>query len=382
MQPVSDEFKKLIKDGYTTSQLVEVYGPGGDLLQDSTTFQVVSGDITVDGAANYHRWVNDLIIADATGDLVPTETADLFSAAAGNELRIYNGMILSSGDSEMLLQGIFGLAGANIQDSPSGLVISLSAYDRARSISRNKITKPPYTINNNTNAITAASSLILNRRPGTVIRIIGNDPGHTLPYGVLEEQTDPWQAAREILESIGWEAYFDVDGSIIFRPVLDPNATSGLPVVWTYAEGVDATMISVGRDLSNEEAYNGQVVTGENSFNITPARGEAWDDDPTSPTYYLGPYGKVPEFWHSEKIRTNAQAVDAAKGRLNLRKGITDTVEFAVVPNPAHVYGDVVTIQRTRSQLNNQFIIDRFNIGLGARSGAMTIRTRQRRLTA
>lgn len=380
MQDVSDEFKKLIKEGYTTSQLVEVYGPGGNLLADSSTFEVVSGDITVDGAANFHRWVNDLTIADTTGELVPTEAADLFSAAAGNELRIYNGLVLSSGQPERVLQGIFGLAGANIQDSPSGLVLSLSAYDRARGISRNKITKPPYTINNNTNAISAASNLILDRRPGTVIHIKGSDPGHTLPYGVLEEQTDPWQAAREILESIGWEAFFDVDGSIIFRPVQDPNAT-GLTPVWEYAEGEDATILSVGRDLSNEEAYNGQIVTGENSFNITPARGEAWDDDPKSPTWYLSPYGRVPEFWHSEKIRTNQQATDAAKGRLNLRKGITDTVEFSIVPNPAHVYGDVVTIKRARSQLNNQFIIDRFNIGLGAKSGAMTIRTRQRRLT-
>lgn len=380
MQPVSEEFEKLIKDGYTTTQFVEVYGPGGDILADSSTFEVVSGDITVDGAANFHRWVQDLIIADTTGDLVPVEAADLFSASAGNELRIYNGLMLSSGQEEMLLQGIFGLAGANIQDSPSGLTLSLSAYDRARSIARNKITSPPYTINNGTNAITAAISLLIDRRPGLVINVIGNNPGHTLPYGLLEEQTDPWQAVREILESIGWECYFDIDGTVIFRPIQDPNATSGLTPVWEYAEGEDATIISVGRDLSNEEAYNGQIVTGENSYNITPARGEAWDTDPLSPTYYLGPYGKVPEFWHSEKIATNLQATDAANGRLNLRKGITDTVEFSIVPNPAHVYGDVVTIKRARSQLNNQFIIDRFNIGLGAKSGAMTIRTRQRRL--
>lgn len=376
MQTISAGFKDLLKKGYTTQQKVEIYSPGGNLLADSSTFNVVSGNIMVDGSASFQRSLSDLVIADATGALVPKVATDWFSVTSANELRVYSGMLVG-GLPEMLLEGIFGLAGADVEDTSAGLTITVSAFDRARSYSRAKLTAP-YKINNGTNVIQAIKDLINFVRPN-LIAVLSPDPGHTLPYQLLDEGADPWDAVVGFAQSIGFEIFFNYDGTIILQAVKDPNDKT-LPSVWTYKEGDDSVLISIKKGLSNEEGYNGQVVSGENPYNITPARGEAWDTDPTSPTYYLGPYGKVPEFYHDEKIRTNSQAVAAATARLNQRKGATELMEFGIVPNHAHEVGDVVTIVRARSGVNASYIVDKFPIGLGAGSGTMNITTRQRRV--
>lgn len=376
MQTISTTFKDQLSKGYTTQQKVAIYSPGGNLLADSSSFSVVSGEITVDGAANFQRSLSNLVIADATGALVPTVATDLFSVTSANELQVWSGMLVN-GVPEILLQGIFGLAGADIDDSGGGLTITLSAFDRSRKYSRAKLTAP-YKINNGTNVLTAINDLIQFIRPN-VMAVLSADPGHTLPYQLLDEGTDPWEACLGFAASIGFEMFFNYDGTIILRKVQDPNDKT-LASVWTYAEGETSTLISVKRGMSNEEAFNGQVVTGENPYNITPARGEAWDTDPTSPTYYLGPYGKVPEFFHDEKISTNSQALAAATARLNLRKGATELMEFEIVPNHAHEVGDVVTITRARSKVNSTYILDKFSMGLGTISGSMKITTRQRRV--
>jgi hypothetical protein len=376
MQTISQTFKDQLKKGYINQQKVEIYSPGGNLLADSKTFNVVSGSITVDGSANFQRYVSSLVIADATGLWVPRLAADVFSVTSSNEMKIYSGMMVN-GVPEMLLQGIFGLQGADVEDKPDGLTITLTAYDRGRSYSRAKLTAP-YTINNGTNTLTAINSLLQFVKANALI-ILSPDPGFTLPYQVLDEGADPWDSAIGMAQAIGFDLWMNWDGTIYLRKTLDPNDKT-FPTIWTYAEGVDSVLTGIKRGFSNDEAFNGQIVTGENPYNITPARGEAWDTDPTSPTYYLGPYGKVPEFTHDAKIMTNAQAVAAATARLNQRKGATELMEFSIVPNHAHEVGDVVQITRAKSGVNSTYLLDKFVIGLGATAGAMTITTRQRRV--
>lgn len=393
MRDVSDLFAGQVRRGYTFASLVEVWGPGQNMLADSSTFNVVDGRISVDGTASIHRRLDSLVIADNTGDLVPDEALDLFSVVSSNELRVYTGQVVN-GEPELLLQGIFGLEGCEVEDTSSGLTITLSAYDRARQVSNAKTTvpqkigpsQPP-----GTTALTAAQALITQARAGAmgwqpVFKVLGIDPGTQSPYDkggipelVLDEGTDLWETARKVVADIGWECFFDWDGAVLMRPVLDPNSTDLVPV-WNYHEGVDSTFVRISRGFSNEDAYNGQIVTGENTTNLGPARGQAWDDDDKSPTWYLGPYGRKPEFYRSETIRTDAQAAEVAKARLNQRKGANERLEFEIVPNHAHEVGDVVNMKRARSKLNSSYIIDAFELGLGARAGAMGITTRQRRV--
>lgn len=378
-----DWFVASLARGYQIASFVEVWHPDGYVLANSDTFNVVSGSITVDGSASIQRRVDNLVIVPGqTATLVPNEASDLFSVVASNELRVYTGMVLPQlGITELLLQGIFGLEGADVEDSGDSFTISLSAYDRARTVSRAKIVPAEKIAASNpptTTAITTATYLIGKGRPGTNVKVQGVDPQLGHPEFYLDEGADPWEAARKVVADIGWELFMDWDGQALMRKVGDPNSTA-LQSVWSYKEGVDSTLVAVRRRFSNEEAFNGEFVTGESSGNTFPARGYATDDDPASPTRWGGRYGKVPEFYTSELIRTDAQATAVATARLNQRKGANENLVFDIVPNHAHEYGDVVTITRERSKVNRSYIIESFSLGLTAESGGMSITTRQRK---
>lgn len=387
-QAAYDWFAAYLRRGFQLASFVEVWGPNSaEPVATSDDFSVVSGEVTVQGSASIQRQLTGLTIADNTGDLVPDEALDLFSVVSSNELRVYTGIVLPELEiTQLLLQGVFGLEGATVEDSDGGVTITLSAYDRARQVSRSKLTVPKKVAASNpptTTAITTAQALVTEARQGQVgwapqFKVQGVDPGHGHPEFVLDEGADPWEAARKVMADIGWEMFFDWDGQVVMRPVLDPNSTTLTPV-WTYAEGRDSTLLNISRGFSNEEAFNGQIVTGENTASGFPARGQAWDEDSSSPTWYQGPYGRVPEFYTSELIRTDAQAAAVALARLNERKGANEMLTFSIVPNHAHDYGDVVTITRQKAKVDRTYIIDSFTMALGAAGGAMTITTRQRK---
>lgn len=388
---ISSQWAAQIPAGYVTASLVEVYGPGGNKLSDSTVFQVVDGSITVDSTADIQRRVDNLVLVDLTGELVPTAVTDLFSPVSGNELRVYTGLEVPGYGSIVLPQGVFVLEGAQVEDTAEGLTVTLSAYDRAHRISWQELEAPaliPPSSPPSTTAITAAQGILAGGQWGIPVRnnaplayILPGfaDPQHGIPETKLPDGTNPWKAALDILASIGWTMFFDVNGAVQMRPIPDPNA-SGLSVNWTYAEGETATILGLARGFSNEPIFNVQIVTGSNTAAGFPARGIAEDTDRASPTWIGGPFQRKPEFTTMQMLTTDAQAAAAALGRLNSRKGVQETMEVEVVPNPAHEAFDIISIVRAKSKVNSSYIVDKFNLALGAGGGAMRITCRPRRI--
>jgi hypothetical protein len=387
-------YNRAIVQGYQAISLVEVFDSLNNKLADNTTFNVVSGTITVDSTANFRRYISDLVIVDNTGLLVPTAATDLFSVVSSNLMKISIGVQLGDGTQILFPQGIFSLEGAAVNDTASELTITVSAYDQARRISRNKFTKQ-YGIAAGTNYITAIQALINNRWNGAALVYSISAPigsTFTTPPITIDPNADPWDEAMKMCESIGCEVFFDYLGRVVIRDVVDPNAITTSPS-WIYNEGVDSTLIRVGRASTNEEIFNYVIVTGENSILNLTVRGAAWDSDPKSPTYAgipegvgsvvpPGKYGLVTEIYNDEKVSTVAQATASAQARINNRKGATEVVEFDIIPNPAHVEGDVVKVVRAKSKLDatKSLLLDKFNLGLGSGSGVMKITCRQRRV--
>lgn len=385
--PVSARFLELVRDSHEVASRVEVLGPTGAVLLDSdspsTPLDVVGGQITVDGTASFRRYINNLLIVDATGALVPTTAADYFSTVANNELRLSVGVMVDD-TPEYVVQGIFHLEGAKTTDEPGGLTIALSAYDRARKYSRAKRTIPKvFDASASTLIRDAIVALLQDAYPGTTV--INDGPGFLTPSQVLDTGGDPWEFARVLASSMGYDLYFDRVGNCVLSRVADPNDPALQPS-WIYAEGSDSALLTVERDESNEQIFNGVVLTGENPSNGSPVRDVVWDDNPASPTYYLGPYGRVPTFIQSDKVRTVDQATAAATAELNKVKGLTEAVTFSIVPNPAIEPGDAVKITRARSKFpasgpgSEALVVDSYTVGLSATDGPMTLRCRQRRL--
>lgn len=61
--------------------------------------------------------------------------------------------------------------------------------------------------------------------------------------------------------------------------------------------------------------------------------------------------------------------------------GATETLDFAIIPNPAHEAGDLVRAVRPLAKTDATCIIESLSIPLSV-SRAMTIRTRERRSSA
>lgn len=381
----SARFRELVYgDSVQLVSRLEIVNRYGVVIADSSTLNVIGGTIQVDASASFRRWVSGLRLVDSTGDLVPATAADWFSPVANNEIKIYSG-IMVDGVAEYVPQGYFHLEGCETDDGPDGLVLSLSAYDRGRKFSRAKRIIPKRFDQSASIPIYAAITTLLQEAyAGTPV--LHDSPVHLTTEQELLAGADPWEAGRALAESMGYELFFDRLGDCRIQKIPDPVAAGVIPN-WEYREGANATLLAVARQSSNDEVFNGWVVTGENPALGSPVRAIVWDDDPASPTYWLGPYGKVPGFFQSDKVRTVQQAIDAGVAKLNANKGVPESVAFTITPNPALEPRDYTKLIRVRSKFpemgpgSEALVVDSFSIPLTAADGPMVVRCRQRRLT-
>lgn len=392
---ISARFAAILAAGasYQMVARLEVLNPAGAVILDSassTVLNVVGGSIDVDGSASFTRSVSDLMVVDPTNSLVPKSKLDYFSPAANNELRLSVGALVD-GAPEYVPQGIFHLEAAKVEDSAEGLTVTLTAYDRARKYSRAALVTPRRFLASGDATwpggwpiYQAITSLLQGAFPSTTV--VSDSPATLLPEQDVLNGDDPWEVSREWAESMGYLLYFDRAGQCQLRKVPDPSDPT-LGINWAYAEG-SGGLLGVVRDQSNENVINGCAVTGVNPSNGSPVRSDMiWDTDPNSATYYLGPYGKVPSFIQSDKVRTVAQANDMARAEVNKNKGLVEAVEFTIVPNPAIDPLDTVKLTRVRSGFpatgagSEAVIVDSYTVNLSATGGAMTVQCRQRRLS-
>lgn len=393
---VAAKFAKIIESGssYQMVARLEVRDPLGTTILDSassTILNVTGGSIQVDGNASFTRSLQNLQVIDPTNTLVPKSKADYFSPASNNELLVSVGALID-GTPAYVLQGVFHLEGAVVEDTAEGLSITLSAYDRARKYSRSKRITPRRFLASGdptwpggwpiTEAIAA---LLRDAFVGTVVYTSGS-PTALLPEQDVLQGTDPWETAREWADSMGYILFFDRAGDCRLQPVPNPNDPA-LGVNWTYAEGQGGLLGTVRRQ-SNDGVFNGCAVRGVNPSNGSAVKSDMiWDSDPNSATYFEGPYGKVPQFLESDKVRDVAQANAMATAKVNENKGLVEGVEFTIVPNPAIDPLDTIKLTRVRAGFpatgigSEAVLVDRYTVNLSATGGAMTVQCRQRRLS-
>lgn len=281
---------------------------------------------------------------------------------------------VDSSQEELCPVGVFTLNDVEITDGPGGVAIEVAGADLSRKISRNRW-DDTYIIEAGTNYATAIQDMVRNRMPDAVFNFASTS--RTTPRLFFGEQSsnDPWQDAQDLATAIGYELFFDARGICTLRPEPDPEIGDS---VWEFEDRARPTMIELRRRVTDENTYNKVVVTGEGTSNTAPVRAVAIDDDPSSPTYYLGPYGTVTMRFTSSSVTTGEQAQDAADALLRRVKGATEAVELSVVPMPALEPGDVVTVTRDKTKIEGRFLIDQLRIPLGADESMRAVGRRQR----
>jgi len=360
----------------------------------SWQFGVEGGDVTIDRTAQFRRSCkievtpygaagvikDTTVLEQLTASLIPKDGKDAF-APYGNQVRLWYGIEIPGYTNTALNSnfytwqlGVFRLSDADVTDDGTPR-LTIQGYDHSRTISRRKNTIP-WIVGAGTNYGDAIFAFCLDRLPTLTTK------PHTVtavtPQIIVDAESDPWKTVTEWAAAIGSEAYFDRDGDLVIAEEPDP-ATD--PVTWTYDDGEtnpNAVLLSTSRSMSDDPGYNGIVLTSESNTLLAPVRVELWDDDPDSPTFALGDYGKIPYFESNPLVIDAAQGLLAANAKLLQILGGTETLNFAAIPNPAHEAGDLVRVIRPLSRTDTTSILDSFTIPLSV-ADTMTVRCRERR---
>lgn len=337
----------------------------------------LDGSVIIDRTAAVRRQATIRFVDD--GSLTVAD-AEALLAPYGNEIRPWIGYQHSGlAEPEWAPLGTLRVSKPRTRETKNGVEIAVTAFDRARTVQRSRWTAP-YALTADA-TVEATIEAILEDRIAGAFPLVTSFPtvGESVPAGVLGEEptADPWVDVQRMALDSGYELYFDAMGVATLRVEPDPTATP--PVFTLYGGDEDATLLELGRDLDDERGYNGVIVTAEGSHIATPLRSEVWDTDPTSPTYYLGKYGKVPLFYSSPLIRRQGQADRAARSRLQRVLGISEQVDFGALTNAALDASDVLRIERDSVAVNGNYVLERLTIPLDV-AGAMSGITRSRRV--
>jgi hypothetical protein len=296
----------------------------------------------------------------------------------GTELQVRDGSIEFNATADIRSSGTIEVVGdwptsQNLSLAPYGSEVALfrgvdrgangvlwapMGYFRISEVSQNDAAKGPLKLNLDDRMATIIDSRFLQPRQwivGTTVQEIVEDTVLTIyddAVIVFDDDSNLSTIGRSLIveesrydvlltlaEGLGKIVYWDDLGRLVFQTIPD----EGDPI-WTVKAGPGGAMVQANRSLSREGVYNVVVVTGEGGDDLPPVRAVAFDAQQSSPTFFDGPFGRVPRFYSSTFITTEQQAQNAARNLLRQSLGAPYDVGLSAVPNPGVRPYDVIRV--------------------------------------
>lgn len=366
MRPVSDRFLSSLRGSHqaVTQAFVVAAGQTGT-SPTGTELAVISGDVQLDAGADIRSTIS--LTVDGTGAFPDNAGDDL--APYGNELFVRRGLAFGGGRVEWVSLGYFRINSAEQDEAPDG-PIRLAGQDRMGGIVKARLIAPRQYAATDTYGY-VVTDLVQEVYPAAVIEwddVTDTDP---LARTVIAEE-DRFAFLDELVTGLGKIWYWDHRGHLVIKDVPDP----GDPV-WDVDSGENGVLIGMGREISDEGVYNAVVVTGEALDTEAPPSAVAYDNNPDSPTYWDGDFGKVPRFYASSFITTEAQAQTTANAMLRSNLGVPYNVDFQSIVNPALEPWDPIAVRLGRR--TETHVLSRLTVPLSP-TAAMTAETREQTL--
>jgi hypothetical protein len=262
-------------------------------------------------------------------------------APYGNRIRAYRG--ITYGDGTVVSFPIFYGRIETVALSRSGSV-TLTANDLAADVVDAKFEVPESAVT--TNTINAEfRRLVLEALPDAVFGTSDLTGSKIAP---VAWQSDRAQALDDMSATAAMLWYPLADGSFVQR--LTPWTKPGLTPQLTLADGTNAVPMANGVvadfsiTISRTDVYNSVVFASERQDGSTPVYAIVRDLDKTSPTYYLGNFGKKPLLIQNQTALTQSQCTQAARSSLKAATAITQQWDsVTVVPDASIELGDLIT---------------------------------------
>lgn len=324
---------------------------------EGTVIPILSGNVSSDGLADVRSSL-DMTTEPA---LWPS-TADDLLAPYGNEIFVRRGIEYGDRTVEWVSLGYYRIDNPSQDDIPFG-EIDVTGSDRMVGIVEAELEAPrQFQIGTTFEAV--FEELIQEVYPTAVVEFDFDATSVVLNRGTIAEEKR-YEFLRDLSDAYAKDFYVDYRGIFVVKDRPDP----GNPV-FEANSGPNGVLIRAGREISREGVYNAVVATGEGADELPPVRAIAFDNNPDSPTYYLGEntsgriYGKVPRRYSSPFIETEEQAKSAATKILLDNLGLPFSLEFSAVPNPALEPFDPVRV-RTKNH-DYTHVLQGVTIGLTA----------------
>jgi hypothetical protein len=355
MFDVSDRFLDAVGRSHRSVTEVDILFDREVILAD---LAVTGGSVTMDSNSEV-RGRCQLTFAEP--QRVPSGPTSVLSPY-GYEVAIRRGIDFEDGTApEMVPLGVFAIQVS--ETDAETLLTDVSGEDRTRQV-KDALFEDDVEVVSGTNVATAITAVVSAGVDGLEY-FLPSTP-HTVLQAVMPANSDRWQPVVDMATSVGWDIFFGGIGELTARP----ESTLADTPVWTIdeadADGVGGVLLGGKMRLDRGPAYNRQPVASSNSSAGAVFKAVAVDNDPASPSYYYGPFGKKSApLWTSEWISSDAMAQDAADARLARALGVARSIDFRSLVNPALRIGDVVIVERAVLDLDEPQIIDAYTIGLG-----------------
>lgn len=364
------DFADLVRGSHAArfrARVLTTFQTGDD--PTGTDLRVITGGVEYNATADIR----------ATGDVTLVGTwpraRDLSLGPYGTEIFLSRGVVTGMNtdlpiDADGILwapMGYMRITETNQGDAAKG-PIALALEDRMATVIESRFLEPRQWLQ------------------GTLVGDIINEVVHEVyPLAVIvwDDDSDLAQLGRSLIaeesryevlltlaEGLGKIFFWNELGQLSFMTAPDEDTP-----IWEVSAGQGGAMVNADRSLSRDGVYNAVVVTGEGADEIMPVRAVAFDAQESSPTFFGGPFGRIPRFYSSSFITTQQQANNAAINILRRSLGAPYDVGLSAVPNPALRPYDV--LQVVYNDGNRELhVVDRVTIPLDV-STPISISTRQ-----
>jgi hypothetical protein len=373
MRAVSDAFKTLVTSSHQMVARARLVTPGqegvnpGPLKTDGTplyALPIVGGDVTFDPKSEIRSTADVAVLFDW-----PRSDADPLHVYGNLELFVERGVAFGDSVKEWVSQGYFRITALDQEDAPDG-PISIEAKDRMAAIINARLIAPrQFAASATTRAVVEA--LVREVYVAATVVLEGFNADAAIGSAQIVER-DRYAFLNEIAKSHGCTMFFDYLGRFVMRPVPDPRTTAP---VWEVHHGRNGVLVKVGKRVDSSTLFNAVVAEGEQASDEPPVRAVVYDDVPTSPTRWGGPFRFVPRFFSSSFLTTVEQCGSAARAMLVRSLGVPYTINFGMVPNPALEPLDVVRVRYSDRYSPEIHVLDRMTLPLTA-EGVEQIATR------
>ena len=374
MRPVSERFLSTLRGSHLAVFRARVQNSflisPGAIDPGGTEIPILGGDVKFSATAEIRA-----TLSLTTEWPWPVSASDTL-APYGHYVYVERGLAYGNGQREWVGLGYYRIDTIEQDETPGG-VIEISGSDRNAGLRDARFLAPQQFPSTMTNGD------LVNQLIWGVYFYAGiiewDDPDvrdDTINRTIVAED-DRLGTLLDLITSLGKIGYWDHRGIFVIKT---PPSTSGGPS-WTIDAGQDGVLVQMSRGLTRERVYNAVVATGEAGDTTAPAYGVAYNLDPSSPTYYGGGFGRVPMFYSSPFLTTDAQAQAAAEALLRQNLGLPYQVDLSSIANPAIEPYDVLGVaypkaSRSRALLTETHVVDEVTVPLTP-DEAVKLKTRE-----